>query len=106
MGINSQASYDIILKMINKAKQKQQYRAAVIYIFYYFRIFCQEELKIKNSRILEAEAIQNLTRGITTISQKDISKLNEIYKKARFTKEEISSDEVTKSKFLLEKIIE
>lgn len=105
-GINHKASYETILRMINSAKQKEKFRAAVIFSFYYYRIFCQEELGIKNSRVLSPEEIQVQTRGITKISQKDVTKLNEIYRKARFTKEDITFDDVTRSKFLLEKIIE
>ncbi len=91
--IDDKLPINLIVKKANFFAKDKKFSHAIIYLFYIFRIYCEENYKIKNARVIDHNELVKKLAGFSEISIFDLEKILKIYEKARFTKEENFLDE-------------
>lgn len=99
--IHKKHSVNILIKKANFYAENKKYSYAIIYLFYVFRIYCEDNYKIKKARFLDHNELIKKLVGFSEISIFELKKLLKIYEKARFTKEENTFEEFIKAKNLI-----
>ncbi|MBD3189303.1 MAG: hypothetical protein GF308_01595 [Candidatus Heimdallarchaeota archaeon] len=97
-------SRNLLLKKMRAASRHQNYRAGIIYGYSAFQIFCQEQLSIRNARLLSPEKLIQYIAGTPGLSLQDIRALIKLYQQALYNPKKISQLEFKRAKLLLEKI--
>ncbi|HUT81868.1 MAG TPA: hypothetical protein VMZ29_11750 [Candidatus Bathyarchaeia archaeon] len=94
---------EVLFRKIACFFRQGKYQHAVIYLFYLFRIFCKENLVIRNAKTILYNNLKKAIVGAANISQLEFDKFLVIYEKARFTNEEITRADFIKIKTLFTK---
>ena len=104
--INPKISARSLKRLTLNAYREEKYQHAVIYLYYQFRIFCEEKLTIRRARNLPSKNLTSLVAGTPNISLIDVRKFSEIYDIARFSKKEIDKKKCDKAQRLLKSIMD
>lgn len=102
--ISTFKSSKILLKKMRSAARHQNYRAGIIYGYSAFRIICQEQLAIRNARLLSPEKLTQYLAGTPNLSLQDVQALTKLYQQARENPQKVSQNDFKKAKQLLEEI--
>jgi hypothetical protein len=95
---------EVILNQSRRASREDNYRKAIIYLFYAFRQLTQEHLSVRNALTCSPEKLVANLRGTQNLSINELDEFVEYYSKARFTKKEIFLEDYKESKNLFYKI--
>ncbi len=89
---------DLLERKIAGFYREGKYQHAVIYLFYLLRLFCKENLVVRNAKMIHYKELKKALLGIVDFSQLEYDKFLGIYEKARFTKEAVTRDDFVRFK--------